>query len=216
MQTFVWLKSSHALGSKFTQKWQKSKRIVQYVWKKSCFSFFGNFLDEIISVNKIKNQENFFESKSFLFQVSIPSCGGLPGSSHQFWRWKIARSIFETPNQFYTATDSFGIFFSLMKLPQCQNFGSHFILLRVKIVSILPKWRVISLRKICGQNTKEAMFARMPFSEHALFSERPSKRTLFQRTPFPAHALPSTRPSQRTPFSSHAILSYILSTLINL
>ena len=67
MQTFVWLKSSHALGSKFTQKWQKSKRIVQYVWKKSCFSFFGNFLDEIISVNKIKNQENFFCNKKISF-----------------------------------------------------------------------------------------------------------------------------------------------------
>jgi len=174
MQTFVWLKSSHALGSKFTQKWQKSKRIVQYIWKKSCFSFFGNFLDEIISVNKKKIKKTFFVTKRFLFQVSIPSCGGLPGSSHQFWRWKIARSIFETPNQFYTATDSFGIFFSLMKLPQCQNFGSHFILLRVKIVSILPKWRVISLRKICGQNTKEATSQRMPFSAHAFLSARHS------------------------------------------
>ena len=66
---------------KFTQK-MTEKQENGTVYEKIMFFLFCNFFDD---ENK-KIKKTFFVTKRFLFQVSIPSCGGLPGSSHQFWR----------------------------------------------------------------------------------------------------------------------------------
>ena len=128
---------------KFTQK-MTEKQENGTVYEKIMFFLFCNFFDDEnkkIKKTFFKRQKKIsFFSWGFINTVMWgsaprlePSILAMKNCKINFWH---SKSILHCDRFFL---------FSLIKLPQCQNFGSHFILFETSNpLSFLPKWRVIS------------------------------------------------------------------------
>ena len=113
------------------------------IWKNHVFFLFCNFFDD---ENK-KIKKTFYKRQKkisfFLGFINTVMWGSAPRLEPSILAMKNCKINFWHSKSILHCDRFF--LFSLIKLPQCQNFGSHFILFETSNpLSFLPKWRVIS------------------------------------------------------------------------